>query len=154
MDSKLIDFINGQKLLAIATVSSANLPWIANVYFSADKDLNFYFVSADDTRHSKNILDNHEVAFSSAWFDESNLGNRKSIQRSGTCKKITSVVDISKALRIHLGKYPSWSQVINLDNILNKVIESRVYKITPNYIKFWNDELYGAENTKEFRFGE
>lgn len=149
MDKEVIEFLNNQKLLSIATINN-ELPWIFNVYYSIDKDFNIYFVSPESNNHSKHIKLNSNVSFTSVWFDNSNLDNRKSIQGRGVCSKVTNIKDVTHALRIHLKKYPEWSQFINLNNILNKVIESRVYVIKPTYIKYWDDELYGEEGIKEF----
>ena len=47
---------------------------------------------------------------------------------------------------------PGTESLINFDNIKNKIIESRTYKIKPFRIKFFNEELYGDEEDEVFEF--
>jgi uncharacterized protein YhbP (UPF0306 family) len=152
MNKELLQFIQSQQLLSIASVDENAKPWIANVYFSSDKNLNLFFVSSENTKHSKNIARNPEVSFSTSWYHPSNLTNRKSIQGTGICEKIDDPKMILKFLKNHYKYFPLWKSVITLENIQNKIIESRPYIIKPKYIKFWNDELYGDEGVEEFEF--
>lgn len=47
--------------MSIATVSD-NRPWVCEVHFSYDDDLNLYFVSSAKTRHAQEIVANPHVA--------------------------------------------------------------------------------------------
>lgn len=47
--------------LSLAT-SRENKPWVCEVHFAYDDDLNLYFVSSKDRRHSLEIADNPAVA--------------------------------------------------------------------------------------------
>lgn len=47
--------------MSIATVSE-NKPWVCEVHFVADDDLNLYFVSKKSTRHCQEIANNPNVA--------------------------------------------------------------------------------------------
>lgn len=151
IDQDLAKFIQSQRLMVIATTNENAQPWVCNVYFSSDNDLNFYIISPASNNHSKHIAARPEVAFSVAWYDEHNLGNRKAVQGTGRMELIKGIPENIAALKIHHEKYPQWRDIITWDNIVKKVIESKVYKLTPSYIKFWNDELYGEEGTKEFK---
>ena len=122
------------------------------MYFSADRDLNLFFVSPPDTNHSKHIKENSYVAFSIPWFDENDLGNRKAIQGIGVCTRITNAGDIARLLKNHYKYYPLWKNVITHKAMRDKVISSRPYIIKPTYMKYWDDELFGEEGTKEFIF--
>lgn len=149
---ELIEFIKNQKLLVLSTVDEKGNPWVCNVYYSADNDLNLFFVSPTDTKHSQHIAENPQVAFSIPWYDEKNLANRKAIQGTGICKRITSANEIIRLLKNHYKYYPLWKSVITYKAMREKLIESRPYIIRPNYMKFWNDELYGDEGVEEFSF--
>ena len=41
--------------------------------------------------------------------------------------------------------------IVNIKNMKAKVISSRVYKITPTIIKFFNQDLYGEEGYRVFK---
>lgn len=47
--------------LSLATVKD-NKPWVCEVHFSYDDDLNLYFVSSSETRHAQEIIANPHVA--------------------------------------------------------------------------------------------
>jgi len=94
MDKNLIDFLKKQKLVAIATIDHENKPWIANVYYSVDEDLNLFFVSPQDTNHSKHIQKNSEVAFTISWYNKDNLSDRKAVQGRGVCRLLENPKDL------------------------------------------------------------
>lgn len=50
--------------------------------------------------------------------------------------------------------FPNWKSVITHENMVNDVIKSRPYVITPSYIKYWDDKLFGEEGTREYEFGQ
>jgi uncharacterized protein YhbP (UPF0306 family) len=152
IDQDLQRFIRSRKLLTIATVDADAKPWVCNVYFSTDQDLRFCFVTPPSTNHSQHIEQEPAVAFSTAWYDENDLSNRKAIQGRGNCRLLTSEAEIQAALQPHLDKYPDWASYLTLDALVQNKIKSKLYIIEPRYIKFWNDELYGEEGTKEFTF--
>lgn len=146
----LVDFLKSKKLLVISTVDGKGNPWTCNVYFSVDKDLNLFFVSPTDTKHSQHIANHPKISFSIPWFDEKNLGNRKAVQGIGTCKKVTNASQILRLLKNHYKYYPLWKTVITYKAMREKLIESRPYVIAPTYMKYWDDELFGEEGVREF----
>jgi uncharacterized protein YhbP (UPF0306 family) len=147
---ELRNFLKSQKALSIATYSG-NL-WISNVYFACDDDLNFYFISPDNAKHSLQIKENGEVAFSTLWFDESNYSNRKGVQAKGHCSIIESDIEIRKAVKLLGEKFPQFKKEITFDWIKTNKFWSKVWVIKTKFLKFWNDELYGDDETEEFTF--
>lgn len=148
----LQEFLNSKKLLIIATVGEDGNPWTCNVYYSADSKSNLFFVSPTNTKHIQHLEHNSRVSFSIPWYDENDLTNRKAIQGTGTCKQLRSPSKIISSLKNHSKYFPLWKDVITYDNMRNKTIKSRPFVIEPDHMKFWNDELYGSEGTKEFNF--
>src|SRR5579862_89042 len=51
------------RYLTLATTSAAGLPWVTPVMYAVDKRDRFYWPSALDAVHSKNILEHPQVAF-------------------------------------------------------------------------------------------
>lgn len=152
MDSELLKFLQEQKLVAIATTDENGKPWVANVYYSVDKAGRLFFVTAPETKHGQHISASKDVAFTISWYDKTDLGNRKAVQGLGTCERLNDPIAIGKFLLNHYIYFPSWKEVINEKSMREKIIDSRPYIITPSYMKFWNDELYGEEGTKDFTF--
>jgi len=154
MDKKqpLLTFLQDQKLVTLATTDKQGSPWMSNAYYSVNKEFNIFFVSPTDTKHSKNIKENSEVAFSVSWFNEDDLEDRIAIQGTGVCELITKPAEMISLLKNHYKYFPSWKEFINYESISKKIISSRPYVIRPKYIKFWNDKLYGGEGVEEFTF--
>ena len=126
--------------------------WVANVYFGVDEKSTIYFISPEDNKHSKMILKNPNVAFSIAWFDPNNHKNRKAVQGLGVCRSAESEEEIITGVKLHNQSFPEFKEKITVEWIRTNEWESRVWVIEPTYMKFWNDELYGDEEAKEFSF--
>jgi uncharacterized protein YhbP (UPF0306 family) len=152
MNDIMLQFLRKQRLLQVATVDNEHAPWIANVYFSVTNSGEFFFVSPETTNHSKHLKDNATVAFSVAWFNEKDMGDRKAVQGKGTCSIITDPLMIGKFLANHYIYYPLWKSVITEKNMAQKIIASRPYIIKPTYMKFWSDKDFGEEGTEEYYF--
>lgn len=142
-------FLRSQQVLSIATADASG-PWIANVYFVCDENGAVYFISPDSAKHSTMILLDPNVAFSAVWFDPTNHSNRKSIQGLGECMVVSDVNEIAAAVGMHNKEFPEFSSRITPEWIKTNEYGSKVWKIKPHFIKYWDDELYGEEESKEF----
>lgn len=57
----IVEYLQEQKLMQLATVDNGN-PWVCTVWFSFDDELNLYFFSAINRRHSLEINKDQRVA--------------------------------------------------------------------------------------------
>lgn len=147
---ELLHFLKSQRFLVVGT--QGEKPWIVNVFYGADDDCRLYFVSGEEENHSKHILQNPEVTFSTVWFNENDHTDRKGVQGIGTCNIADTDADIETGVRLHNEHFPEFKERITHDYIRSDENKSRVWVITPKYIKFWNDGLYGDEEWEEFTF--
>ncbi|MEK7648905.1 MAG: pyridoxamine 5'-phosphate oxidase family protein [Patescibacteria group bacterium] len=148
---KLLEFLQSQKLVIIATCENGE-PWVANVYYGVDANFKLYFVSGKNTRHSSHIQQNSHIAFSIVWFDRSNHKNRKAIQGLGQCRLAQNEEEIDVGVRLHNANFPEFAEKITLDWIHTNKRGSSIWIIEPSYMKYWDDELYGEDGSKEFTF--
>lgn len=84
--NKILETLERAHLMSLATTDAAGL-WVADVIFVFDEDLNIYWMSDPEARHSKALMENSEVAGSitaSVKSQEPNLG----IQFSGKAEKV------------------------------------------------------------------
>ncbi len=146
---KVLEFLKNKKLLIIASTNNDEV-WIANVYFSTDEKGLLYFISPEDSKHSKMILKNPKIAFSVTWFDENNHKNRKAIQGLGICRPAQNEEEIIVGVRLHNENFPEFRERITIDWIHENEWGSKVWVLQPSYIKYWDDELYGDDETEEF----
>ena len=147
-DKELLEFLKSQRLLVIA--SQDGELWVSNVYYVIDEELKFYFISNEETKHSKQIMKNSEIAFSVTWFNEKNLKDRKAIQGKGICRIAVNEGEIKKGVELYNEYYPESTESITVDWVKSDENKSHVWIIEPSYIKYWDDSLYGRERTKEF----
>ena len=146
---ELFEFLRGQKLMTIASAEGGI--WIASVYYGMDDDARIYFVSPMDAKHSKQILQSPDIAFAVAWYDKENPGNRKAVQGLGICKIAESEEEIRKGVRLHNENFPQFKDRLTPEYLFANDKGTKVWIVTPKYIKFWNDELYGDNETEEFQ---
>lgn len=99
-EEKARKIIADNNYMTLATCTQKGEPWAAVVFYVYDKDYNFYFLSAIDSRHAKNIEKNPKV--SAVMFDSSApIGTSDEVQIEGNAeevdedtKNIKEVVDI------------------------------------------------------------
>lgn len=54
-------YLQSKRVMHLAT-SVKNKPWVCNLHYYTDEDLNFYWISTLERRHSKEITNNQHVA--------------------------------------------------------------------------------------------
>ncbi len=144
-----LTFIKGQKLVIIASHDDAG-SWVANVYYGVDDQGTLYFISREGARHSQMFLKDPRTAFSIAWFDPSNHKNRKAIQGVGTCRLAKDEEEIAIGVQLHNINFPEFKERITIDWVHSNEWGSKVWVLTPTYLKYWDDELYGEDESREF----
>src|SRR3989338_6057161 len=146
---KLLTFIKNQKLLVLASHQEKDI-WVANLYFGTDEKANIYFISPKDNKHSQLILKNPEVAFSIAWFDPTNHKNRKGIQGLGVCRPAEKEEEIITGVKLHNQNFPEFKEKITVEWIHTNEWNSKVWVLKPSYMKYWDDEIYGDDESEKF----
>ncbi len=137
--------------MVIASSGDKNV-WVANVYFGIDKKGIIYFISPDKNRHSKMILKNPNIAFSIAWFDQKNHKNRKAVQGLGVCRPAKNEEEIVTGVKLHNQNFPEFRKKITVNWIHTNEWDSKVWVIKPTYMKYWDDEIYGKDESEVFKF--
>ena len=148
--AKLLDFLKSQRFLVIGT--QGDDPWIVNVFHGTDDNFNIYFVSEEETEHSRHILQNPTVTFSTVWFNPNNHVDRKGVQGRGICRIANSDMEIEEGIKLHNTNFPEFKETLTADYIRSEENKSRVWIIKPSLIKHWDDELYGVDGSEEFKF--
>lgn len=105
-DEKAHTIIKDNNYMSLASSSKEGKPWVVAVFYSCDKDYNFYFLSAVDSKHAKQMLANPNVAF--VIFDSGQkIGESDAVEVEG----VVSVVgedEIKKVIEVYVKKlFPS-----------------------------------------------
>jgi len=141
------DYLKTQRLMSVATYGS--YPWIASVYFVHDEKLNLYFLSQAWREHCEAIEENSEVSVAIADSHQPIYKPQKGIQLYGTAESVSIISKLEWMFKMW-NKHVSDKGGEKLTNP-KKFLEvgtSKVYKITPKRIKFFNTELWPEEQTK------
>jgi uncharacterized protein YhbP (UPF0306 family) len=147
---QLLTYLKSQNLMTVAT--NGDYPWAASVYFITDNSFNIYFLSEPTTIHCRNIQKNQNVACSITDSRQKVTDKKIGVQIQGSAHEESTAEKIRWMLGLWNKMNPGFEQVINLHNIQHRVIKSRIYKIIPKQIKFFNEKLYGPEGYKIFTF--
>jgi nitroimidazol reductase NimA-like FMN-containing flavoprotein (pyridoxamine 5'-phosphate oxidase superfamily) len=81
-DDQARSILDHNRYMVLATSTKAGRPWAAPVFFTFDKDYNFYFLSAIDSRHAKDIAENPFVSVV-IYDSNSPIGISQSVQIEG-----------------------------------------------------------------------
>lgn len=146
---KPLAFIKSQKLVTIASQDKDDL-WVTNVYFAADDHATLFFISSKNAKHSQMILKNPKVAFSIAWFDPKNHKNRKAIQGIGHCRPAQNPAETAIGIKLLYKNFPDLRDILTIKWIATNIHESKVWVVKPVYLKHWDDQVYGKQETEEF----
>ncbi len=147
---KLLNFIQTQKLVTIAAHNDKDI-WVANVYFSSDEKGKIYFVSSTDSKHGQMILKNPNIAFSTSWFDPKNNKNRKGVQGLGVCQP-ANLLETAEGIKLMYKNFPDLHDILTIEWIATNAWNTKVWVIQPSYVKYFDDEIYGDDESEEFNF--
>ena len=144
---KLIeDYLQEAKLMQLAT-SIDNQPWVCNVWFAADKDLNIYWFSSTTRRHSEEVIKNQKVAAAMALPHTPDDAPR-GIQLQGVAELLTDKKDIDKAISVYAGRIFSKEKIKELMG--NKEKPHHFYKIKPMRIVLFDVVNFPDNSRQEY----
>lgn len=135
------EYFSSVKPMQLATINNGS-PWICTVYFVADDNCNFYWMSARERQHSQEILKNPNVAIAIVKDTE----KKQAIQTVGQAHEVSDE-ELAKAHMLYTGKYGP--KDYNLDEIKKHLPEGRAYWVfKPTKMFFW-DEVNFPETPKQ-----
>ncbi len=147
---KLLHFIKNQKIVSIASHNDKDI-WVVNVYYSSDNKGKIYFVSSTDSKHGQMILKNPSVAFSIAWADPKNNKNRKGVQGQGESRP-ANLLETAEGIKLMYKNFPDLHDILTIEWITTNAWSTKVWIIEPSYMKYFDDEIYGDDESEEFNF--
>jgi uncharacterized protein YhbP (UPF0306 family) len=101
-EDKAESIIKHNMYMSISTCDMENKPWVATVFYVHDKNYNFYFLSAVDSRHAKDLLANPNVAFS-IFNSGQPIGISDGVQGEGVAS-LVDLKDIKKIIELYAEK--------------------------------------------------
>lgn len=141
------DYLKDATLMQVATCVN-NQPWVAHVWYSYDKELNLYFISRNDRRHSQEIQTQEKVAGGIVKPPFEGLGQKvRGLTFQGVAKELGNA-PLNEAFNYYKSR---WRQVIShvtVEAIIHDSTKVRLYKIIPSlYVLF--DEINFPEQPRQ-----
>ncbi len=137
--TRVLEVLQQTHLMSLGTVDPGGV-WVADVIFLHDDDLNLYWMSAPDSRHSRAVLESGRAAGTITYSTKSkepNLG----IQFEGIAERLDGVrfdlIIKHWAKRGHAA--PEVSRALEL------LDGDRWYKLVPTRIELIDEEHFGFE---------
>lgn len=127
--------------MSIATVKD-NKPWVCEVHFSYDDDLNIYFMSSTETRHAKELIANPAIAGNivTQHYKDQKV---RCVDFEGTAKPLDSAEAEATAYKAYVSRY---GESEGLLNEIRKDGNARFFKITVD--TFYLFDSYGDARGK------
>lgn len=95
-------YLKEAKMMHLATEANAK-PWVCNVWFAADDELNIYWFSAINRRHSEEVAKNPHVA-GAMCLPQTPDDPPRGLQFEGTAEVLRSEADVEKAKSVYSGR--------------------------------------------------
>jgi uncharacterized protein YhbP (UPF0306 family) len=149
---ELTAFLQQQTILQIAP--QGDTPWIANVLMVSQTPETIYFIGSERTHYGQRLAAGMPVAFATAWHASDDHADRKGIQGVGIAEPVHDELKIAEVVGWHNAAYPAFREQITPTWVLQNEFATHVWALRPNFIKFWNDALYGRDGTATFTFTE
>lgn len=118
---------------------------MCNVWFAADEDLNIYWFSAVNRRHSEELLTDNRVA-GTICLPQTPEDPPRGVQFEGTAEMLTDDADVKKAMSHYVGRIFSQEKVDEFIDHPGK--PHRFYRVKPSlYVLF--DAVNFPDNSRQ-----
>lgn len=140
------EYLKEAKMMQLAT-SSDNQPWVCNVWFAYDADLNIYWFSSTTRRHSKEVEKNNKVA-GAIVLPQTPDDPPRGLQFQGKAEILTKVEDIEKAISVYQDRIFPKEDILDLMGDSEK--PHSFYKITPTKFILFDAVNFGDNWRQEY----
>jgi uncharacterized protein YhbP (UPF0306 family) len=128
-------FLDGQSTLALATAGLRDgRPQAAPLFFASDDALNLYWVSAPDSRHSRNLEDWNDVA-AAIYVHTWDWMGIKGVQIEGVATPVTDDEERQRALALYSAKFPFANEQFGA-----LIASSVFYVLRPRWLRWIDNE--------------
>jgi len=145
LNTSITEILSANELCAIASIDDGR-SYIHTAYYCFDEKLNLFFLSGAEAHHNKNFSKNASVAVSIYNSSQPWDGDKKGAQLFGVCKLATGA-SVIEGIALYLKRFTSLKEwVKHPDDFLKGAISSKLYKISVDSIKLFDEAEFGEEN--------
>ena len=141
-------YLEQTKMMQLAT-SANDQPWICNVWFAADADLNIYWFSGKSRRHCAEVIENPRVA-GAVVFPQTPEDVPRGVQFQGTTTRLTNEADIQAAISLYAGRiFPE----AKIQQLMQPTAPNPhdFYRITPELFVLFDAVNFPTSSRQEYR---
>ena len=139
MNDQIKQLVAKASVMQLATTVD-DKPWICNLYFVTDDELNFYWLSYQSRRHSQDIVKNPQAAINVAIkLDQPVIG----LQAEGVVSQVDDPAIVKSVMKTYVDVHQVGQQFY--DNFINKTAKHSLYVLKPSLITVF-DELNNPKN--------
>jgi uncharacterized protein YhbP (UPF0306 family) len=128
--------LKDNKYIVLATCDNDATPWANPVFYVYDDKYNFYFLSAIDSRHAKNIVENPKIG-ASIFNSQQRLGSSEGIQMEGTCAVVRRN-ELERVIKLYSDSLFPTSKIKGAERYdpkdYDEPAEFRFFKLTPTKV--------------------
>jgi uncharacterized protein YhbP (UPF0306 family) len=139
-------YLEEAKMMQLATVADGK-PWVCNVWFAADDNLNIYWFSSTTRRHSYEVAKDHNVA-AAICLPQTPADSPRGIQLEGVAEQLTNPKDIALAMKHYVGKIFTLKQVKLF--MASPGSPHRFYRIKPSSIVLFDAVNFPDQMRQEY----
>ena len=140
------EYLKEIKLMQLATAID-NQPWVCNVWFAADEDLNIYWFSSTRRRHSHEVMKNRKVS-SAIVLPQTPEDPPRGLQLQGIAEMLTKKTDIDKAISVYKDR------IFNIETIKELMQDEenphKFYRIKPTQFVLFDAVNFGDNWRQEY----
>ena len=140
------EYFKKAKLMQLATVSSGK-PWVSNVWFVADKDMNIYWFSSITRRHSIEVMRDSHVS-AAICLPQTPADSPRGVQLEGSAELVTKPSEVAIAMGYFIGRIFSIHQIKYF--MADKETPHRFYKIKPTSIVLFDAVNFPDQPKQEY----
>jgi uncharacterized protein YhbP (UPF0306 family) len=137
----IFDFLKQNGIMTLA-VSANHQPWVCTLYYGIDDNMNLYIVTDPGSEHGQVIAANEKIAFNVFDSRQKITQPKQGVQGKGTIQMVKGLKANTKALFLWHRQNPGIEAKITVKDLLKKLTDTKIYQITPTYLKFFNKSLY------------
>lgn len=143
----LKNYLQGDaQTMQLATVH-ASKPWIATVYFVTDDDMNVYWLSWPERRHSKELVEQSDVAATVVVkTDQPVIG----VQFAGRANEVTDPAVVQRVMKLYVAKYNTGKGFC--DAFAAGTNKHHMYMLVPTDMSLFDEVNFPGESPVSIKF--
>ncbi len=147
-EEKAVKIIQQNNYMTIATSSKKGGIWAAVVSYVYDKNYNFYFLSAIDSRHAENIIENPEIALE-IFDSKQKIGSAEGVQAEGDARFVPDG-ELESAIKLYAKRFFNDSETRAIERYppedYGEAAEFRFFKIKVSMLFATDGGVPGEES--------